>query len=167
LVVVDGPASPVLVTASRAMHIGRCGRSAPPASGAPSSRPARASSIARAAAPEVVSLDGQPGGGGRARRGSTNAVGRRRAARYTEAVMTAAAKQIFEAALKLDAGERERLAEALWQSIEDQGDVDAAWAEEIKQRIAAADAGQIDSTPWDEARDELLDELKQIHSRAR
>lgn len=81
--------------------------------------------------------------------------------------MTAAAKQIFEAALKLDPSERERLAEALWQSIEDQGDIDAAWAEEVKRRIEAADAGAIDSTPWDQARDELLDELKQIHSRGR
>jgi len=68
--------------------------------------------------------------------------------------MTAAAKQIFEAALKLEPSERERLAEALWQSIEHQGDVEAAWAEEVKERIAAADAGEIDSTPWDEARDE-------------
>jgi putative addiction module component (TIGR02574 family) len=81
--------------------------------------------------------------------------------------MTAAAKQIFEAALKLEPGERERLAEALWQSIEHQGDVEAVWAEEVKERIAAADAGEIDSTPWGEARDELLDELKQIHSRGR
>jgi putative addiction module component (TIGR02574 family) len=81
--------------------------------------------------------------------------------------MTAAAKQIFEAALKLEPGERERLAEALWQSIDDQGDIEAAWAEEIKQRITAADAGELDSKPWDEARDELLAELKQIHSRAR
>ena len=40
-------------------------------------------------------------------------------------------------------------------------------AEEVKQRIAAADAGEIDSTPWEPARDELLDELKQIHSRGR
>jgi putative addiction module component (TIGR02574 family) len=31
--------------------------------------------------------------------------------------MTAAAKQIFETALKLEPTERERLAEALWQSI--------------------------------------------------
>ena len=89
------------------------------------------------------------------------------AARYTGLVMTAAAKQIFEAALKLEPSERERLAEALWQSIEGQGDVDPAWAEEIKERIAAADAGEIDSTPWDEVRDELIDELKQIHSRGR
>ena len=81
--------------------------------------------------------------------------------------MTTAAKQIFEAALKLEPGERERLAEALWQSIEEHGDVEAAWAGEVKQRIAAADAGEIASTPWDEARDELLDELKQIHSRGR
>jgi len=81
--------------------------------------------------------------------------------------MTAAAKQIFEAALELEPGERERLAEALWQSVEDHGDVEAAWAGEVKQRIAAADGDQIDSTPWDEARDELLDELKQIHSRGR
>jgi putative addiction module component (TIGR02574 family) len=81
--------------------------------------------------------------------------------------MTAAAKQIFEAALKLEPGERERLAEALWQSIEDQGDIEEAWAEEIKQRLAAADAGEIDSTPWDEARNELLDELKQVHARGR
>ena len=79
--------------------------------------------------------------------------------------MTAAAKQIFEAALEPE--ERERLAEALWQSIDDPGDIEGAWGEEIKQRIAAADAGQIDSTPWDEARDELLAELKQIHSRSR
>ena len=94
-------------------------------------------------------------------------MGRRSAARYTGEVMSAAAKEIFEAALKLDPAERERLAEALWQSIEKQGDIEAAWTEEIKQRLAAADAGEIDSTPWDEARDELLDELKQIHSRGR
>jgi putative addiction module component (TIGR02574 family) len=81
--------------------------------------------------------------------------------------MTAAAKQIFEAALKLEPSERERLAEALWKSIGEQGDVDAAWAEKIKQRIAAADAGEIDSIPWDDSRDELLDELKQIRSRGR
>jgi putative addiction module component (TIGR02574 family) len=87
-------------------------------------------------------------------------------ARYT-VVMSTAAKQIFEAALKLDTAERERLAEALWQSIEDQGDVEGAWVEEVKERLAAADAGEIGSTPWDEARDELLDELKQIQARGR
>ena len=81
--------------------------------------------------------------------------------------MTAAAKEIFEAALKLEPGERERLAEALWQSIEEQGDIEAAWVDEVKQRIAAADAGEIDSTAWDEARDELLNELKRNHSRGR
>jgi putative addiction module component (TIGR02574 family) len=81
--------------------------------------------------------------------------------------VSAAAKQIFEAALKLDPAERERLAEALWQSVDNHDDIDVAWAEEIKKRIAAADAGEVDSTPWDEARDELLEELKQIHGRGR
>jgi putative addiction module component (TIGR02574 family) len=97
------------------------------------------------------------------RRLTRDAVGHRSAARYTEGVVTAAAKQIFEAALKLEAGERERLAEALWQSIEDQGDIDAVWAEEVKERIAAADPGEVDSTPWNEARDEL----QQIHPHGR
>lgn len=81
--------------------------------------------------------------------------------------MTAAAKQVFEAALKLEPSERERLAEALWQSIEGFGDVEGAWAEEVRQRIAAADAGELDSKPWDEARDELMNELRQIRSRGR
>jgi putative addiction module component (TIGR02574 family) len=79
--------------------------------------------------------------------------------------MSAAAKEIFEAALKLDPAERERLAEALWQSIENQSDADAAWVDELKQRIAAADAGAVSSTAWDQVRDELLDEL--THSRGR
>ena len=30
------------------------------------------------------------------------------------------------------------------------------------QLVAAADAGETDSTPWEEARDELLAELKQL-----
>jgi putative addiction module component (TIGR02574 family) len=81
--------------------------------------------------------------------------------------MTTAAKEILESALKLDPSERERLAEALWHSIDDPAVVDAAWAEEIQRRVAAADSGQIDSTPWEEARDELLAELKQIQPRDR
>jgi putative addiction module component (TIGR02574 family) len=82
--------------------------------------------------------------------------------RYNGKVMSAAAKEILEAVLKLEPVERERLAEAIWQSLEDPAAVDLAWADEIKRRIAAADAGEIDSTPWEEARDELLAELKQI-----
>lgn len=73
--------------------------------------------------------------------------------------MSLGAKEILESALKLDPGERERLAEAIWQSLEDPAAVEAAWAEEIKGRVAASDAGQIDWISWDETRDELLAEL--------
>jgi hypothetical protein len=33
--------------------------------------------------------------------------------------------------------------------------------------LTAANSGQVDSTPWDEARDQLLGELKQINPRGR
>jgi putative addiction module component (TIGR02574 family) len=81
--------------------------------------------------------------------------------------MSSAAKEILESALKLEPDERERLAEALWQSLGNLASVEAAWADEIQRRIIAADSGQSDSTLWEEARDELLGELKQIHPRGR
>lgn len=82
-------------------------------------------------------------------------------------MMSSAAKEILESALKLEPDERERLAEALWQSLGNLASVEAAWADEIQRRIIAADSGQSDSTLWEEARDELLGELKQIHPRGR
>ena len=78
--------------------------------------------------------------------------------------MSSAAKAILEAALKLPTEEREHLVEELAASLPSgfaTKEIETAWAEEIQQRIAAADAGKIDSTPWEEARDELLAELKQ------
>ena len=81
--------------------------------------------------------------------------------------MSTAAKEIIEAALKLEPVERERIAETLWQSLEDPAAVETAWGEEIQRRIMAADANQIDSTSWEESRDELLAELKHVHPRGR
>jgi len=81
--------------------------------------------------------------------------------------MSTAAKDIIEAALKLEPVERERIAETLWQSLEDPAEAEAAWGEEIQQRIMAADANQIDSDSWEDARDELIVELKQVHPRGR
>jgi hypothetical protein len=56
-------------------------------------------------------------------------VGRGSAARYTEDVMTAAAKDIIEAALKLDPTEREHIAHELLDSIDDSSDAELgpAW----------------------------------------
>jgi len=81
--------------------------------------------------------------------------------------MSTAAKEIIDAALKLAPAERERIAETLWQSLEDPAVVETAWGEEIQRRIMAADANQIDSAPWEETRDELLAELKQVQPRGR
>ena len=78
--------------------------------------------------------------------------------------MSGAAKQILEAALKLPPDEREHLVGELTASLHSgfaNQEIETAWAEEIKRRITAADAGEVDSTPWEEARDGLLAELKQ------
>ena len=45
--------------------------------------------------------------------------------------MSSAAKELLESALKLEPDERERLAEALWQSLGNPASVEAAWADEI------------------------------------
>jgi len=81
--------------------------------------------------------------------------------------MSTAAKEIIEAALKLEPIERGRIAETLWQSLEDPATVETAWSEEIRRRIMAADANQIDSASWEETHDELIAELKQVHPRGR
>jgi putative addiction module component (TIGR02574 family) len=81
--------------------------------------------------------------------------------------MSTAAKEIIEAALKLGPVERERIAETLWQSLEDPAAVETTWSEEIQRRIMAADANQIDSASWEETRDELIAELRQVHPRGR
>jgi putative addiction module component (TIGR02574 family) len=63
--------------------------------------------------------------------------------RYT-GVMSAAAKQIIEAALKLDPVERVGVAEALWDSIdaEPTEDVERQWNEELARRRQKIETGQ-------------------------
>lgn len=51
---------------------------------------------------------------------------------------------ILEAeALKLDAGERARLAEHLIASLDEDAELDAAWEAEIQKRINQIDSGQV------------------------
>jgi hypothetical protein len=45
--------------------------------------------------------------------------------------------------------------------------IGSAWGEEIQRRIMAADTNPTDSASWEEARDELIAELKQVHLRGR
>lgn len=58
--------------------------------------------------------------------------------------MSASLKQIEEQARALDAEERAKLAESLLESLHSaSAEVEKAWAEEIEQRVAAFDRGEI------------------------
>jgi putative addiction module component (TIGR02574 family) len=58
--------------------------------------------------------------------------------------MSAAAKQIIEAALKLDPAERVHVAELIWESVDDQPaeNAEQLWREELARRRQRIDAGQ-------------------------
>ena len=58
--------------------------------------------------------------------------------------MSAAAKQIIEAALKLDPAERVHVAELIWESVDDEPskDVDQLWREELARRRQKIESGQ-------------------------
>jgi putative addiction module component (TIGR02574 family) len=60
--------------------------------------------------------------------------------------MSASLKQIEEQAMRLDADERAKLAEFMLESLQKPiAEIEAAWAEEIEQRVAAYDKGDIPS----------------------
>jgi putative addiction module component (TIGR02574 family) len=79
---------------------------------------------------------------------SANTVGHRAAARYTES-MSAAVKEILEAALKLEPEQREELIEELSASL-DATDLGEYWEAEIKRRIDDVDAGRVKTVPAEE-----------------
>lgn len=58
--------------------------------------------------------------------------------------MSAAAKQIVEAALKLDPAERVHVAELIWESVDDQSaeNVEQLWREELARRRQKIESGQ-------------------------
>ena len=61
---------------------------------------------------------------------------------------------LLAAALRLPEDAREELADRLYESLgpPDAGDVDAAWAEEIKRRIDDLESGRAKAIPWEQAR---------------
>jgi putative addiction module component (TIGR02574 family) len=62
--------------------------------------------------------------------------------------MSASLKQIEEQARALNAEERAKLAESMLESLHSPlADIDAAWAQEIEQRVAAFDRGEIPAYP--------------------
>lgn len=65
-------------------------------------------------------------------------------------------ENVLVAALRLSTEERAAVAAELIQSLDEPEqateDVEAAWAEEIRQRLADVDAGVVTPIPWSEAR---------------
>ncbi len=63
--------------------------------------------------------------------------------------MTRAIRDLLTEALELPLDERAKFAAVLLESLDDvEEQVEAAWAEEIRQRVAAARAGELESTDW-------------------
>lgn len=65
--------------------------------------------------------------------------------------MTEATRDLLSRALALPLDERAEMAAELLASLEEevpQQQVDAAWADEIQRRVAAARAGELESTDW-------------------
>ena len=68
---------------------------------------------------------------------------------------------VWKEAADLPEEDRAALAGLLIESLEGEPDpeVDAAWAAEIARRVAELDAGTVESIPWEQVRQRLLDRL--------
>ena len=73
------------------------------------------------------------------------------------------AEAVLEEALKLPEQERTEIAGALLESLrpEPEADVEAAWREEVAARVAALEAGQVETAPREEIRDGFLARLSE------
>lgn len=71
------------------------------------------------------------------------------------------AATILDEALRLDANDRAKLAQELIASLDgSDADAEAAWAEEIRRRIDAVEAGTATLESWDSVRARLHASLK-------
>ena len=74
--------------------------------------------------------------------------------------MTSEVENVLIAALRLPAAARAAVIAELIESLDEPEqaaeDVEAAWAEEIQQRLADVDAGLVTPIPWPEARRRIL-----------
>ncbi len=68
---------------------------------------------------------------------------------------------VWKEAADLSEQDRAALAGLLIESLEGEPDpgVEAAWAAEIERRVAELEAGTVQSVPWDQVRQRLLDRL--------
>ena len=71
------------------------------------------------------------------------------------------AEDVLREALILPEADRADIAGALLNSLEpaEEADVETAWREEVAARVAALDAGEVETIPWEDLRDQLFARL--------
>jgi len=71
------------------------------------------------------------------------------------------AEAVLKEALTLSEVDRAEVAGALLNSLEPQeeADIELAWRQEVAARVAALDAGEVETIPWGEVRDRLVARL--------
>ncbi|MBA4180685.1 MAG: addiction module component, family protein [Anaerolinea sp.] len=73
--------------------------------------------------------------------------------------MSTAAEEVLAQAMKLDADEREWVAEELLGSLETMPPLSEAWQAEIRRRVEEIEDGTAELVPWEEVRDRLYERL--------
>jgi len=81
------------------------------------------------------------------------------------AEMTPEVAKLLEQALSLSVEEQEALADSLVSNLggKVEPEVQAAWGEEIKQRLADLESGKAKTVPWTEVRRRNLAKLPRAH----
>jgi putative addiction module component (TIGR02574 family) len=71
------------------------------------------------------------------------------------------AEAVLKKALTLPEAERAEVAGALLNSLEplEEADIESAWRQEVATRVAALDAGEVETIPWSKVRDRLVARL--------
>jgi putative addiction module component (TIGR02574 family) len=73
------------------------------------------------------------------------------------------AETVLQEALSLPEQERTEIVGALLESLEpeSEADVEAAWREEVANRVAALEAGKVETTSWETVREGFLARLSE------
>jgi putative addiction module component (TIGR02574 family) len=76
------------------------------------------------------------------------------------------AEAVLQEALNLPEEERTEIVTALLVSLEPEpeADVEAAWRQEVRARVAALEAGEVKMTSWEEIRDGFFARLSERRS---
>lgn len=73
--------------------------------------------------------------------------------------MPSVAEELEAAALSLPRGERARLAERLLASLDEEGEVEEAWRDEVRRRLEAYRKGEMEAVPANKVLEEARDRL--------